>query len=161
MVILYHDHPFQLGSLQFGSHRVFFFADDVVLTESSVCDLRLSLERLAAECDAVGMRISASKCEAVLLGREPTGCLLRVGNVSLPPVKEFKSRGVLFTSEGEIGESGPRCTWFTQDWHRYGSLYSFTLTEDTLTYSSRTGTGLMGRLWERRKAVFLAYMSDL
>ena len=33
-------------------------ADDVVLMASSVCDLQLSLDRFADECDAAGMRIS-------------------------------------------------------------------------------------------------------
>ena len=51
--------------------------------------------------------ISTSKSEAMVLSRKLMDCLLRVGNESLPQVKEFKYLGVLFTSEGtrerEIG----------------------------------------------------------
>ena len=43
------------------------FADDVVLLATSVCDLQLSLDRFAAECEAVGMRISTIKSEAMVL----------------------------------------------------------------------------------------------
>uniref|UniRef100_A0AAQ4R3P6 Reverse transcriptase domain-containing protein n=1 Tax=Gasterosteus aculeatus aculeatus TaxID=481459 RepID=A0AAQ4R3P6_GASAC len=90
--------------LQFRGLRIssLLFADDVVLMASSVCDLQLSLERFAVECEAVGMRISTSKSEAMVLSRKPMDCLLQVGNVSLPQVKEFKYLGVLFTSEGKM-----------------------------------------------------------
>uniref|UniRef100_A0AAQ4PNU2 Reverse transcriptase domain-containing protein n=1 Tax=Gasterosteus aculeatus aculeatus TaxID=481459 RepID=A0AAQ4PNU2_GASAC len=90
--------------LQFGGLRIssLLFADDVVLMASSVCDLQLSLERFAVECEAVGMRISTSKSEAMVLSRKPMDCLLQVGNVSLPQVKKFKYLGVLFTSEGKM-----------------------------------------------------------
>ena len=39
----------------------------------------------------------------MVLSRKPVDCLLQVGNVSLPQVKEFKYLGVLFTSEGMMG----------------------------------------------------------
>ena len=90
--------------LQFGVLRIssLLFADDVVLLASSVCDLQHSLDRFAAECEAAGMRISTSKSEAMVLSRKPMDCLLRVGNESLPQVKEFKYLGVLFASEGTM-----------------------------------------------------------
>ncbi|KAK0144934.1 hypothetical protein N1851_016177 [Merluccius polli] len=59
---------------------------------SSDRDLQLSLDRFAAECEAVGMRISTSKVE----------CTLRVGDEILPQVEEFKYLGVMFTSEGRM-----------------------------------------------------------
>ena len=49
------------------------------------------------------MRISTSKSEAMVLSRKPVDCLLRVGNESLPQVKEFKYLRVLFMSEGMMG----------------------------------------------------------
>ncbi|KAK0135351.1 putative uncharacterized transposon-derived protein F52C9.6 [Merluccius polli] len=73
----------RFGDLRIGS---LLFADDVVLLASSDRDLQLSLDRFAAECEAVGMRIST----------------LRVGDEILPQVEEFKYLGVLFTSEGRI-----------------------------------------------------------
>ncbi|CAB1448574.1 unnamed protein product [Pleuronectes platessa] len=83
--------------------------NDVVLIGSSACDLQYSLDRLAAECEAAGMRISSAKSEAMTLSRKPMDCLLRVGNESLAQVKEFKYLRVLFASEGtmerEIGRS--------------------------------------------------------
>ena len=90
--------------LQFGVLRIssLLFAYDVVLLASSVCDLQHSLDRFAAECEAAGMRISTSKSEAMVLSRKPMDCLLRVGNESLPQVKEFKYLGVLFASEGTM-----------------------------------------------------------
>ncbi len=44
-------------------------ADDVVLMESSVCDFQHLLDQFADECEAVGMRISTSKSEAMVLSR--------------------------------------------------------------------------------------------
>ena len=90
--------------LQFGGLRIssLLFADDVVLMASSACDLQHSLDRMAAECEAAGMRISTSKSEAMTLSRKPMDCLLRVGNESLAQVKEFKYLRVLFASEGTM-----------------------------------------------------------
>ena len=56
-----------------------------------------------AECEVAGMRIRTSKSEAMVLSRKPVDCLLWVGNVSLPQVKEFKYLWVLFMSEGMMG----------------------------------------------------------
>ena len=86
--------------LQFGGLGILslLFADDVVLMASSACDLKHSLDWFAAECEVVGMRISTSKSEAMVLSRKSMECLLQVGNVSLPQVKEFKYLGV-FVSE--------------------------------------------------------------
>lgn len=90
--------------LQFGDLRIasLLFADDVVLMASSACDLQHSLDRLAAECEAAGMKISTTKSEAMTLSRKPVDCPLRVGNESLAQVKEFKYLGVLFASEGTM-----------------------------------------------------------
>lgn len=44
-----------------------------------------------------GMRISASKSEAMVLSRKHMDLLLQVGDTSLPQVKEFKYLGVFFT----------------------------------------------------------------
>ena len=74
----------------------------MVLLASSGRDLQLSLERFAAECEAVGMRISTSKSETMVLSRKRVECSLRVGNEILPDVEEFKYLGVLFTSEGRM-----------------------------------------------------------
>ena len=67
--------------LQFGGLKIssLLFADDVVLMASLVCDLSLSLDCFAAECEAVGMRISTSKSEALVLSRKPMDCLLQLG----------------------------------------------------------------------------------
>ncbi len=65
-------------------------------------DLQHALGRFAAECEAVGMRISASKSEAMVLSRKRVACPLQVGGVLLPQVEEFKYLGVLFTSEGRM-----------------------------------------------------------
>ena len=90
----------QVGDLKIAS---LLFADDVVLMASSAVDLQRSLDRLTAECEAAGMRISTSKSEAMVLSRKPVDGLLWVGNESLPQVKEFKYLRVLFTSEGMMG----------------------------------------------------------
>ena len=78
------------------------FADDVVLMASLAVDLQCSLDQFTAKCETAGMRISTSKSEAMVLSRKSVDCLLRVGNESLPQVKEFKYLRVLFTSEGMI-----------------------------------------------------------
>uniref|UniRef100_A0A8D3D9Y0 Reverse transcriptase domain-containing protein n=1 Tax=Scophthalmus maximus TaxID=52904 RepID=A0A8D3D9Y0_SCOMX len=57
----------QLGGLGISS---LLFADNVVLMAPSVCDLQHSLDQFAAECGAVGMRISTSKSEAMVLSRK-------------------------------------------------------------------------------------------
>ncbi|KAK0139279.1 LINE-1 reverse transcriptase [Merluccius polli] len=89
----------RFGDLRIGS---LLFADDVVLLASSDRDLRLSLDRFAAECEAAGMSISTSKSEAMVLNRKRVECTLRVGDEILPQVEEFKYLGVLFTSEGRM-----------------------------------------------------------
>ena len=68
--------------LQFGGQRIssLLFADYVVLMASPACDLLHLLDRLAAECEAAGMRISTAKFEGMTLSRKPVDCLLRVGN---------------------------------------------------------------------------------
>ncbi|PWA21171.1 hypothetical protein CCH79_00009483 [Gambusia affinis] len=78
--------------IRFGGLRIasLLFADDVVLLASSGRDLQLSLERFAAECEAAGMAISASKSEAMVLSRKRVECLLRVRGGVLPQVEEFK-----------------------------------------------------------------------
>ena len=88
----------------FGDLRIasLLFADDVVLLASSHRDLQHELGRFAAECEAVGMRVSTSKSEAMVLCRKPVDCPLRVGGELLPQVWEFKYHGVLFTSEGRM-----------------------------------------------------------
>uniref|UniRef100_UPI0037E811FC protein CFAP20DC n=1 Tax=Semicossyphus pulcher TaxID=241346 RepID=UPI0037E811FC len=55
----------------------------------------------AAECDAVGMRVSISKSEAMVLCRKTVDCPLCAGSESLPQVKELRYLEVLFTSEGK------------------------------------------------------------
>ncbi len=71
------------------------FADDVVVLATSDQDLQHALGRFAAECEAVGMRISASKSEAMVLSRKRVACPLQVGGVLLPQVEEFIYLGVL------------------------------------------------------------------
>ena len=90
--------------VRFGGLRVasLLFADDVVLLASSGQDLQLSLGRFAAECEAVGMRISGSKSETMVLSRKRVECPLRVGNEVLRQVEEFRYLGILFTSEGRM-----------------------------------------------------------
>ena len=95
----------QVGDLKIAS---LLFADDVVLMAPSALDLQHSLDWFAAKCEAAGMRISTSKSEAMILSRKPVDCLLRVGNESLPQVKEFKYLRVLFTSEGMMGRETDR-----------------------------------------------------
>ncbi|KAL3999283.1 hypothetical protein ACER0C_007054 [Sarotherodon galilaeus] len=73
---------------------------DVVLLASSNDGLQLTLERFAAECEAVGMRISTSKSEAMVLSRKRVECPFRVRDEFLHQVEEFKYLGVLFTSDG-------------------------------------------------------------
>ncbi|PWA30265.1 hypothetical protein CCH79_00020260 [Gambusia affinis] len=63
--------------IRFGGLRIksLLFADDVVLLASSGRDLQLLLERFAAECEAAGMAISASKSEGPFWScypRDPT-----------------------------------------------------------------------------------------
>lgn len=60
-----------------------FFADDVCLLASSFCDLQHPLERFTAECEAVGMRVSASSAEAMVLCRKMGDWLAGVGPLLL------------------------------------------------------------------------------
>ena len=78
------------------------FADDVVLLTALDRDLQHALGRFAAECEAVGMRVSTSKSEAMVLCRKTMECSLRVGSELLPQAKEFKYLGVWCTSEGKM-----------------------------------------------------------
>ncbi len=77
----------------FGNHAIssLLFADDVVVLATSDQDLQHALGRFAAECEAVGMRISASKSEAMVLSRKRVACPLQVGGVLLPQVEEYSS----------------------------------------------------------------------
>ncbi len=88
----------------FGDHAIssLLFADDVVVLATSDRDLQHALGRFAAECEAVGMRISASKSEAMVHSQKRVACPLQVGGVLLPQVEEFKYLGILFMSEGRM-----------------------------------------------------------
>ena len=59
-------------SVRFGDLRLasLLFADDVVLLATSDHDLQHALGRFAAECEVVGMRVSTSKSEAMVLCRK-------------------------------------------------------------------------------------------
>uniref|UniRef100_A0AAQ6INE0 ribonuclease H n=1 Tax=Anabas testudineus TaxID=64144 RepID=A0AAQ6INE0_ANATE len=72
--------------IRFGDHRIssLLFADDVVLLASSDRDLQQALGRFAAECERAGMRISASKSEAMVLNRKMVACTLQVGGGDPP-----------------------------------------------------------------------------
>jgi len=59
------------------------------------------------QCEVVGMRVSTSKSEAMVLCWKTVECSLRV--VLLPQAKEFKYLGVLFTSEGKMDREMDRC----------------------------------------------------
>ena len=78
------------------------FGDDVVLLATSDRDLQHALGWFAAECEAVGMRVSTSKSEAMVLCRKTVECSLWVGSELMPQAKEFKYLEVLFTSEGKM-----------------------------------------------------------
>ena len=52
---------------------------------------------MLTDCEAAGVRIS------ITLSRKQVDCLLRVGNKSLPQMKEFKYLRVLYASEGTMG----------------------------------------------------------
>jgi len=62
-------------SVRFGDLRIasLLFADDVVLLATSDRDLQHALGRFAAGCEAVGMRVSTSKSEAMVLCRKTVG----------------------------------------------------------------------------------------
>ncbi len=67
-----------LGDLRIVS---LLFADDVV---SSDRDLQHALGWFAAECEVVGMRVSTSKTEAMVLCWKTVDCFLWVGSEVLP-----------------------------------------------------------------------------
>uniref|UniRef100_A0A6Q2ZQA7 54 kDa nucleoporin n=1 Tax=Esox lucius TaxID=8010 RepID=A0A6Q2ZQA7_ESOLU len=85
--------------VRFGDHTIssLLFADDVVVLAPSNQGLQHALGRFAAECEAVGMKISTSKSEAMVLSWKRVACPLQVGGECLPQVEEFKYLGVLFT----------------------------------------------------------------
>ncbi len=56
----------------------------------SVSDLQHSLDWFAAKCEVAMMRFSTSKSEAMVFSKKLVDCPLRVGNESLPQIKEFK-----------------------------------------------------------------------
>ncbi len=92
-------------SVRFGDLRIasLLFADDVVLLASSHCDLQHALGWFAAECEVVGMKVSTSKSEAMVLCRKKLDCSLWVGSELLLQAEEFKYLGVLLTRiESEI-----------------------------------------------------------
>jgi len=73
----------------FGDLRIasLLFADNVVLLATSDRDLQHALGRFAAECESVGMRVSTSKSEAMVLCQKTVECSFRVGSELLPQVK--------------------------------------------------------------------------
>ncbi|KAK3552360.1 hypothetical protein QTP86_011286 [Hemibagrus guttatus] len=100
----------RLEGVRFGDHRIslLIFADDVVLLAPSSLYLQHALGHFAAECEAVGMRVSTSKSEAMVLDRKKLACTLQVGEELLSQVEEFKYLGVLFTSEGRMDRETDR-----------------------------------------------------
>jgi hypothetical protein len=78
------------------------FADDVVLLAASEADLQHALDRFAAECEEAGMKVSTKKTEAMVVSRGNARCSVRVNNVSLNKVEEFKYLGTTFTGDGKL-----------------------------------------------------------
>lgn len=74
----------------------------MVLLASLFTDLQLLLEWCTMEDEAIGMWISTSKTEAVVLSQKRMACSLQAGWEVLYKVEEFKYFGVLFISEGRI-----------------------------------------------------------
>lgn len=74
----------------------------MVLLASLFTDLQLLLEWCTIEDEAIGMWISTSKTEAVVLSQKRMACSLQAGWDVLYQVEEFKYFGVLFISEGRI-----------------------------------------------------------
>ena len=66
------------------------------------------LGQFEAKCQAVGIRISKSKSEAMVLSLKRVDWPLWVGGELLPQAEEFKYHEFLFTSEGR-GASGSPC----------------------------------------------------
>ena len=68
-------HSQGVEGVQFGDLRIrsLLFADDMVLFTSSVRDLQLFLDRLAAKCEEAGMKISTTKSEAMVLSPKKGG----------------------------------------------------------------------------------------
>ena len=60
------------------------FTDDVVLLASSNNELKLSLGRVAAECQATGMRIGTSKFEGMVSARKGWIAQSRLGESRFP-----------------------------------------------------------------------------
>jgi len=96
-------------SVRFRNLRIasLLFADDVVLLVTSECDLQHALGQFAVECEAVWMRVSTSKSEA-MFHCWTVECSLQVGSELLPQMKEFKYLRVLFTSEGKMEQEMER-----------------------------------------------------
>ena len=69
------------GALRIAS---LLFADDVVLLVSSCQALQLSLDWFTAQCEAVGMRISTSKSDCMVLCQQRVECTLQVREEILP-----------------------------------------------------------------------------
>ena len=56
--------------------RSLLFADDMVMSASSVRNLRLSLEWVTVKCEASEMTISTSKLDGMILSQKKKACLL-------------------------------------------------------------------------------------
>lgn len=79
-------------SVRFGDLRIAFlvFADDVVLGVPSDYDLQHTLGRFAVKYEAIGIRVSTSMSEDMVLCRKKADCFLRVGSELMSQVKEFE-----------------------------------------------------------------------
>ncbi|VDP01790.1 unnamed protein product [Soboliphyme baturini] len=84
--------------------RRLLFADDLVLLASSETDLQCSLERFAAECDVIGMRVNASKPKNLALSLSPTRCSLQMNGEAVELKGKFKYLGIVFTNNGKWEE---------------------------------------------------------
>lgn len=75
----------------------------MVLLASTDRDLQHPLGQFAIKCKAVGIRVSTSNSEAMILGwkmTDPTPP--QVGSELLPQVKKFKYLWVLFMTQGKM-----------------------------------------------------------
>jgi len=120
------------GDLEIAS---LLFADDLVLLATS--NLQHALGQFAAECEAVMMRVSTSKSEAMALCRKMVECSLRVGIELLSQAKEFKYLGVLFTSEDKMEQEMDRQIGAPSAvmWALYRSVVKIYV--QTLTYGNK------------------------
>jgi hypothetical protein len=108
-----------------GTHKLFFYADDVNLLDDSVNTIKENSETLLEASKDIGLEINAEKIKYMIMSHYPNSGQnqnIRIANESFEKVATFKYSGTTLTNQNDIRDeiksrlnSGNACCYSVQN----------------------------------------------